>query len=69
MSMLNAGHTRLYGSESSGLSMVWQRAVADEARAPAEGQWSLSAMASILLLLAAFVVSREPLVLELSAAW
>ena len=69
MSMLNAGHTGLYGSESSGLFMVWQRAVADEARAPAEGPWSLSAMTSILLLLAVFVVSREPLVLELSAAW
>jgi hypothetical protein len=67
--MLNAGHNGLYGSQSSGLSMAWQRAVAEEGREPAESTWSLTAMTSMLILVAVFVVSREPLVLELPSAW
>ncbi len=69
MSMLNAGHTGLYGSQSSGLSVAWQRAVAEEGREPVESPWSLTAMTSMWILVAVFVVSREPLVLEPSSAW
>lgn len=67
--LLNGGHTGLYGGQGAGLSMVWQRAVADDARPSEDRQWQLASLASMLSLLLVLLSSREPFAFRLPALW
>jgi hypothetical protein len=62
---LDGGHGRLYGRHEAGLSMVWQRAVEDEARSPSDHRWALTLLAPALICALAMVLSRDPLALRL----
>lgn len=67
--LLNGGHTSLYGRQGAGLSRVWQRAVAEDARQPAGRQWQLNSLASLLSLSLVLLLSREPFAFKLPAVW
>ena len=69
MNILNAGHAELHGRQGAGLSMVWQRALVDEARVHDKRGWNLAWLSFALFVCLVLLLNREPFAFKLPAAW